>query len=462
VINAFVRVMRFMPTGGERRRQQVGGDNTDDRGIYRVHSLQPGDYAVCASYRGNGPQNDAERIQQQIDGLRRSLANAPTPAARQQMSAQLADLQAQLPAQTEPMTGYGVACFPGSSPTTSTTIVLATGEEKGGIDLQLQPTHVARVEGMLVVPPGHELRSVQMMLVNAEDPGLATDRNFGDRDERGRFVFTSVPSGHYTIMARSLPGWTVPRMPGTSAAQDPPAAGLWANADIVVAGQDINGVVLEMQRGTSISGQVTFQGSSPPPDPIRATVTVFPAAPETNPPFGAGNSQAVVDASGRFTVSDVFPGSYRISAGLMGGTQTPWIVQTITVDGEDALDTPLEIKGRGSIENVVITLTDRLTELSGLIIDDKGKPAIEQTVLLFPADSKYWVYQSRRTRTTRAGEDGRYVFRAVPPGEYRLATLIDPEPGSWFDKALLADLDATSVRISLSEGEKRVENMRVK
>ena len=66
-VNAFVRVMRFMPGAGERRPQQTGGDNTDDRGIYRVHSLQPGDYAVCATYRGSGPQNDAQRIQMEMD-----------------------------------------------------------------------------------------------------------------------------------------------------------------------------------------------------------------------------------------------------------------------------------------------------------------------------------------------------------------------------------------------------------
>jgi Carboxypeptidase regulatory-like domain len=111
---------------------------------------------------------------------------------------------------------------------------------------------------------------------------------------------------------------------------------------------------------------------------------------------------------------------------------------------------------------MVVTMTDRMTELSGTVVDDKGKPAIEHTLLLYPADQKYWVFQSRRIRTTRAGEDGRYSFRSVPPGEYRLATVLDPEPGDMYDKAVLSDLESTSVRISLSEGEKKIENVRVR
>ena len=136
-------------------------------------------------------------------------------------------------------------------------------------------------------------------------------------------------------------------------------------------------------------------------------------------------------------------------------------MQSITVDGEDALDMPLDVKGR-AITGMVVTLTDRITELSGLVVDDKGKPATEHTLVLYPVDEKYWFFQSRRIRTTRAGEDGRFSFRVVPPGDYRLATLLDPEPGAWYDKAVLSDLESTAVRISLAEGEKKIENVRVR
>ena len=65
-------------------------------------------------------------------------------------------------------------------------------------------------------------------------------------------------------------------------------------------------------------------------------------------------------------------------------------------------------------------------------------------------------------RTVRAGADGLYNFRIVPPGEYRLTTLVDPEPGIWYDRDVLEQLDSSSIRIVLGEGEKKVENVRIR
>ena len=71
-------------------------------------------------------------------------------------------------------------------------------------------------------------------------------------------------------------------------------------------------------------------------------------------------------------------------------------------------------KGR-AITGMVVTLTDRITELSGLVVDDKGKPATEHTLVLYPGRSRSTgFFQSRRIRTTRAGEDGRYLVPRRP------------------------------------------------
>jgi protocatechuate 3,4-dioxygenase beta subunit len=193
-------------------------------------------------------------------------------------------------------------------------------------------------------------------------------------------------------------------------------------------------------------------------------INLFPAAPEPSlMMFGGSTTAATVDAGGRFTIKDVFPGSYRISASFPGATGAPgWVVHSATVEGEDVLDTPLDVGGRTAVTGMVVTMTDRLTELSGIVVDEKGKPATDQTLVLYPVDEKYRVFQSRRIRTTRAGEDGRYTFRMIPPGDYRLATVLDPEPGSWYDKAVLGDLDSSAVRVSLAEGEKKIENVRVR
>ena len=80
---------------------------------------------------------------------------------------------------------------------------------------------------------------------------------------------------------------------------------------------------------------------------------------------------------------------------------------------------------------------------------------------MYPSDSRYRTPQSRRIVRTRPATDGRFTFRNLPPGEYRLAPVLDPEPGSWFDPAFLQQLDGGAMRITIGEGEKKEQNLRV-
>ena len=49
----------------------------------------------------------------------------------------------------------------------------------------------------------------------------------------------------------------------------------------------------------------------------------------------------------------------------------------------------------------------------------------------------------------------------LPPGDYRLAPVLDPDTGSWFDGTFLQQLDVVSERFTLGEGEKKVQNVKV-
>ena len=51
---ALITVQRYQYVRGERQLQPAGGDQTDDRGQYRVFGLPPGDYYVSASTSGLG------------------------------------------------------------------------------------------------------------------------------------------------------------------------------------------------------------------------------------------------------------------------------------------------------------------------------------------------------------------------------------------------------------------------
>ena len=69
--------------------------------------------------------------------------------------------------------------------------------------------------------------------------------------------------------------------------------------------------------------------------------------------------------------------------------------------------------------------------------------------------------QSRRIQSVRPGTDGRFVFRGIPAGEYRLTAVTDVEPGEWYDPTFLEQLMNASITVSVREGERKVQDIKV-
>jgi hypothetical protein len=157
------------------------------------------------------------------------------------------------------------------------------------------------------------------------------------------------------------------------------------------------------------------------------------------------------------TVPSLPPGRYRISA----GGANAWFVESAVVGGQDALDFPFEVKPNQNVSGVAITMTDRQTEISGIVTDDKSQPALDYTLVVFPADSRYWNGSARRIQTIRPGTDGRYTSRNLPPGDYKIGTVLEIEPGAASDPAFLQQLESSALRVTIAAGEKKVQDIRV-
>ena len=97
-----VRVMRYVVQAGRRTLQQTGSGATDDRGIYRVYGLQPGEYIVSAVPRNVGPGVDVGRLQAELAQVREQVAGAlADAAAARDLATRATMLQGQMPAQEE-------------------------------------------------------------------------------------------------------------------------------------------------------------------------------------------------------------------------------------------------------------------------------------------------------------------------------------------------------------------------
>jgi hypothetical protein len=191
-----------------------------------------------------------------------------------------------------------------------------------------------------------------------------------------------------------------------------------------------------------------------PPDLTRSqtmvTLTQAPSAQQVP----STSVQAKVGPDGRFTLTGVAPGRYFLRGG--GG-----ILKSAMVGGQETLDFPLEVTGERDITDAVLTVSDRTQELNGVLTDASGRPAVDYIILAVAADSRFWTPGSRRIVTTRPDTSGRYSFRSLPPGEYLLAAVTDLEPGGEYDPEFLKTLAGASVHVSLIEGGKSTQDIRV-
>jgi hypothetical protein len=450
VVNASVRVCRFSMDSGYRRADAVGSATTDDRGIYRIHSLQPGDYAVCATTRHTRPLNEGQRVQMEIDLLRRMKAFTLDPQGRlvqQEFAKQLTALEARLPAHVDPVFGYAPVCHPGTASLPSR-IRVAPDEERTGMDFHLTPVPLARIEGFVAGMPQVTSQMDPIMLVNA-DQTLSDMSDSARPDSGGRFTFSNVAPGRYALVLRGTPD-------GSS-----PDVRLSAEAEVVVAGEDISHVVLNLQRGATVQGQVVFNGTPPPGLAIfpQMQVRIEPAVPGAIDRGLRGGTGATSDASGRFVLPNIPPGEYRMSAFMR--EPAGWFVESATIAGQDVVEQPFALKANQTVTSAIVTLTDQRAELTGTITTDKGEPAFEYLILVYSTDERYWTSRSQRMFVTNARQNGGFVIRGLRAGNYRVATLLDPEFGAWFNPEFVRSLESTSILISISDREKKVLNLRV-
>ena len=96
-----------------------------------------------------------------------------------------------------------------------------------------------------------------------------------------------------------------------------------------------------------------------------------------------------------------------------------------------------------------------------MLQDASGRAAPDYTIVVFAADSRFWMPGSRRIRTGRPGTDGRFSVTGLPAGDYRIAAVTDMAPTDATDPAFLQLPVDASVPVALAPGEKRVQDFRI-
>jgi len=83
-------------------------------------------------------------------------------------------------------------------------------------------------------------------------------------------------------------------------------------------------------------------------------------------------------------------------------------------------------------------------------------------IVVAASDNRYWMPGSRRIVVTRPSQDGRYTIRSLPPGDYLIAAVSDLENGGQYDPEFLRTLPAVALPLTIIEGGKVTQDLRVK
>jgi hypothetical protein len=436
------RPISGVPVSATQRKMQngervlVGGTNsvTDDRGMYRIHGLAPGEYLVVAMPpRQTMPARtltDAE-----VDGALRGTPIATDPVG------------------TGTNTAFAPVYFPGTTaPDNAQAILVAPGDDRQNVDMRLERVNIARLEGVVTSADGQPTPNVTLSVGTAAGSSLMQLTAVMRVGPDGRFGTTMAP-GSYTLLARTT----------VAGAQQ------FAFAPVDVSGTDVRGIQLTLQPALSMTGRVVATGTAQAPvltgqrmqmRAVSAAASGGSLAPQISP----------VTATGEFTVANLVPGRYVIgSAPFFGASNdsVTWGLESVVVDGADVTDLPVAIAAEAVPKEVLITFGDRWQQLSGRMTDGAGKGLSDYTVMVFPVNDAYWLHGSRRIITAQPDSNGQFTLggpgpAVLPPGEYYLAMVTDVSRDEQYDPAFLQSIVAAAIKVTLAPGERRTQNLAIR
>jgi hypothetical protein len=437
-------------------------NQTNDLGEYRLYGVAPGSYVVSAqpSFQMTSSSGARMTLPEETRWALQQAGPAPPTGG------------SAAPPQGRAVT-YAPVFYPSVTDAAAATMVtVAAGEERSGIDIVMSLVATARIEGTLSRPDGQPARGAQVNLSPQENLDMFSDSGIGTRtvDPQGRFAFPAVRPGRYIVVARASsqpPAAPGPLASGTRPA--PPTLDLWGVTEITVEGRDIAGLSLNLQPGLNVSGRIAYEASTLTPPASLAGTRVMMASASMLAGIGQTGAVSSAQASstfmgptaadGTFTFAGVMPGTYIVMSPSVG---SGWMVKSTTAAGREVLG-GFEVKAGEDLTDIVITFTDKTSEISGTLLDTAGRPAPEYFVFVFPADKSAWTPYSQRLRAPmRPASDGKFRISPLPAGEYYMVALTDFEQENLYDTAFLEQVAAASFKITLGEGEKKVQDLKIK
>jgi hypothetical protein len=415
VVGAYVRALTQILVAGRPHVAAGPVTRTDDRGMYRIGELLPGTYFVQVpmvqqSFPAGMTAAEMAGVANPADS--RGAIPDPPPAVDVGGAVRLVAGAFPMPRADVRGRTYAPVFFPGAPNLASATAIdLRSGDARGGLDLVLRPVPAVTIAGTIEGPAESLSGGIVRLLPEGEEElGLGSEVATATLGTDGRFTLVNVPPGSYTLIASrviseltfraplSSAGVPLPNPPGLSnrgasagsiisgppgttlqARTVPGSSEYFAQATVTVGDRPLADLRVPMKRASSIRGTLVNESGEPlvmgrPPALLR----VEPA--DGNLALGI---RAVPLNQNTFSVDGLLPGRYvlRVAAGMA--------VKSMTTGGEGPLVTPLDTTD-GRDYDIVMTMTDKVSALSGFASDARGQQVKNAIVMAFPVERDEW------------------------------------------------------------------------
>ena len=403
VEGATVRALWFDYEDGEKVLSRSRSAETNDLGEYRLYWLIPHEYYVSATY-----QDRFREMRTLREAVARSVPLVPPAGGT------LAAPPAPVP-ETETLEQiYVDTYYPGvHDPLRASPISLDPGIEVRAISFTLLPTRVRTVRGTVVGPFSPE-QGVSPNVIIVPRGGVTRNRinlrrgrnNRGSRD--GSFELTGLAPGSYTVAAILSVG-----------RRDRGSRPLFTGfVDIEVWDEDIEGLVVPVEPGIQLAGQVRVDESASEFDVSRLRVRLEPM---TGLPIGETNAR--VDDDGSFVVNNVPRAPHRVS---VTGLPADAYVASARVGGQDVLSSGAQMVP--DMPGLEFWISGSGARLDGAVAVGDATFTGAQVVLIPDDPARPDLY-----KVASADQYGRFSLRGIAPGNYRVFAWEDAPSGAYRD-----------------------------
>lgn len=406
------------------------GIQTDDRGMYRISGLPPGEYIISASETIDH-SGDGRNLREDYLGMSGSSSLVVTyyEGATKQSSA--------------------------------TAIQVEAGQEQNEINVTLVERALHTLSGTVVARRDNmPLRGAQITINSKNEMSQSSSFPFSSTptavatDEQGRFTFNEIPDGVYTLAVEPpyTDGEGEANVEVDEEQQTPPAAPTSTATpkrkftrkiqEVTVSGGDLTEVAILLSEGASVSGTMTVEGGKPLPPEAQAILIPANANPVGD---GQDTKSGSIQPDGTFTIDGISAGNFYPY--VMVSLSDQYYVKSATVNGADLMRDPLVVGESATISDVRVVISPDAATLSGHILTGSNTPANGAQIVLITTDQSKW-----RARTSylyaSSKEDGSYSTHGAP-GDYLIITLQNGEQLPAVNEAWIRSRAANAQRVTL-------------